>query len=225
MPSKTLMGVWAFIDFLLLAAGGMTIALSIVWRQPDILMNMAISSEFLTAGMVLGIVLCFTFLVSLGAVVQRNHVTIGFVILNYLLIVDAIIVVVVGSMVWFFSLRQRVEFQAKWIALSSNDRITLQDKFHCCGYFNATDNPEFGGQFCQNSTFANSLAVNNTANFCVTPVTLFTDYALENTFTTIYGYMSVVLSLIICSVCVIKKREEEERFKKIDAKRGGRGFV
>jgi len=225
MVSKGLMASWAFIDFLLLAAGGMSIALSIVWRAPSILMNMAISNEFLTAGMILGIMLCTTFLVSLGAVVQRNHVTVGFVVLNWFLIVDAVAVVVVGSMIWFFSLRQRNEFHTKWIALSSNDRITLQDQFHCCGYFNATDNPEIGGSFCVSQDFANSLSVNTTSNFCVTPVTLFTDYTLENTFTTIYGFMAVILSLLVASLCVIKKREEEERFKRIDAKRGGGGFV
>jgi len=225
MVSRGLMASWAFIDFLLLAAGGMSIALSIVWRAPSILMNLALSDEFLTAGMILGIALCTTFLVSLGAVVQRNHVTVGFVILNWFLIVDAIMVVVVGSMIWFFSLRQRSEFHTKWLALSDNDKITLQDQFKCCGYFNATDDPVIGGTFCTSQSFANSLDVNVTTNFCVTPVTLFTDYTLENTFTTIYGYMAIVLSLLIASLCVIKKRQEEERFKRIDAKRGGGGFV
>ncbi|KAF7295159.1 hypothetical protein MIND_01054600 [Mycena indigotica] len=224
MVSKGLMGFWALLDFLLLAAGGMSIALSIVWRKPDILMNLALNDEFLTAGMVLGIALCITFLVSIGAVVQRNHVTMGFVILNYLLIVDAIIVVVVGTMIWFFSLRQRAEMHLRWNALSNEQRITLQDEFKCCGYFNATDTT-VGGNFCVSQDFANGLATNNTANFCVTPITKFTDYTLENTFTTIYGYISVVLSLLVCSLCVIKKRQEEERFKRIDAKRGGRGFV
>jgi len=218
------MASWAFIDFLLLGASGMSIALSIVWRAPSILMNMAISSEFLTAGMILGIMLGVTFFVSLGAVVQRNHVTIGFVILNWFLIVDAVAVLTVGSLIWFFSLRQRAEFQVKWTALLPADRITLQDQFHCCGYFTAAD-AQIGGAFCQNTTFANSLSANVTTNFCVTPITLFTDYTLENTFTTIYGYMAIVLSLLVASLCVIKKRQEEERFKKIDTKRGGRGFV
>lgn len=224
MVSKGLMASWAFIDFLLLGASGMSIALSIIWRAPNILMNMAISSEFLTAGMVLGIILGLTFMVSLGAVVQRNHVTIGFVILNWFLVVDAIAVIVVGSMIWFFSLRQRNEFQKKWTALPAADRITIQDQHHCCGYFTVAD-AEIGGNFCQNTTFTQSLSVNVTTNFCVTPITLFTDYTLENTFTTIYGYMAIVLSLLVASLCVIKKRQEEERFKKIDAKRGGRGFV
>ncbi|KAJ7684725.1 tetraspanin [Mycena polygramma] len=224
MVSKGLMGTWAFIDFLLLAAGGMSIALSIVWRAPSILMNMALSSEFLTAGMVVGIALCTTFLISIGAVVQRNHITVGFVILNWFLIVDAIIVIVVGSMIWFFSLRQRNEFQLKWTALPAADRITLQDEFKCCGYFTAAD-AEIGGTFCTSAATAQALNTTVATNFCVSPITAFTDYTLENTFTTIYGFMAVVLSLLVCSLCVIKKRQEEERFKKIDAKRGGRGFV
>ncbi|KAK7023887.1 25S rRNA adenine-N(1) methyltransferase [Favolaschia claudopus] len=223
MVSKGLMASWAFIDFLLLGAAGMSIALSIVWRAPDILMNMAISNEFLTAGLVLGIFLAFTFLVSLGAVVQPNHVVRGFVILNWLLLVDAIVVTVVGTMIWFFSLRQRNEFQLKWTALSANDRLTIQNDHSCCGYLSGAD-AEIGG-FCGNTTFVQGLAANVSTNFCVSPITAFTDYTLENTFTTIYGFMAVVLSLLVCSLCVIKKRQEEERFKKIDAKRGGRGFV
>lgn len=58
----------------------------------------------------------------------------------------------------------------------------------------------------------------------------------------VYGYMAIVLCLLLVSLCVIKKvtssyldcysaihfdlqRQEDERFKKIDAKRGGGGFV
>ncbi|KAF7322679.1 25S rRNA adenine-N(1) methyltransferase [Mycena chlorophos] len=223
MVSKGLMGFWAFVDFLLLAAGGMTIGIAILWQRPSILMHLTLLPEFFTAAMVLGIALCATFLVSLGAVVQKNHVTVGFVVLNYFLIVDAIIVLVVGSIIWFFSLRQRSEYHLRWIALPDATKQLLQDQFSCCGYFNATDNIVIGG-YCQSQQFADNLNVNNTDNFCVTPVTKFTDYTLENTFTTIYGYMSIVLTLLVVSLCVIKKREEEERFKKIDAKRG-RSFV
>ncbi|KAJ7286005.1 tetraspanin Pls1 family [Mycena rebaudengoi] len=224
MVSKKLMGCWAFIDFLLLVAAGLSIAFSILWRAPNLLMNMAISNDFLTAGMVLGIALALTFVISLGAVVQRNHVTIGFVILNWFLVVDAVIITVVGSMIWFLSLQQRDKFHTKWIALRPQDRITLQDQFKCCGYFNKTDTFEIGGTFCTSPEFVAGLDANVTTNFCVTPVTAFTDYALENTFT-FTGYMAVTLSLLVASMCVIKKRQEEERFKKIDAKRGGRGFV
>jgi hypothetical protein len=84
--------------------------------------------------MVVGIALSATFLVSLGAVVQRNHVTVGFVILNWFLIVDALLVTTVGTIIWFFSLRQRNEFQKNWTALPPADRITLQDEVRLLGF-------------------------------------------------------------------------------------------
>lgn len=224
MVSKRLMGFWAFVDFLLLAAGVMSIALSIVWRAPSILMNLTLSPRFLTGGLIVGIAFLITFVVSIGAVVQRNHVTVGFVVLNYILIVDAVIVLVVGTMIWFFSLRQRNEFQLSWTALPPQSRITLQDEFKCCGYFTSAD-AQIGGSYCTSPSFADSLNTTVADNFCVTPITAFTDYTLNNVFTTIYGFMSIVLVLLITSLCVIKKRQEDERFKRIDAKRGGRGFV
>lgn len=42
------MGVWAALDFCLLAAGAVALALSIVWRRPNILMNMVLSDADLT---------------------------------------------------------------------------------------------------------------------------------------------------------------------------------
>jgi len=224
MVSKRLMGFWAFVDFLLLAAGAMSIALSIVWRAPNILMNMALTPNFLTGGLVVGIVFLITFAVSIAAVVQRNHVTIGFVVLNYLLLMDVVVVLVVGTMIWFTSLRQRNEFQVSWTALPPSSRITLQDEFKCCGYFSSKDT-QVGGSYCTSQAFADGLNTTVLSNFCVTPITKSTDYTLENVFTTIYGFMAIVLTLLVASVCVIKKRQEDERFKRIDAKRGGRGFV
>jgi hypothetical protein len=48
MVSRVLMGVWAALDFLLLAAGAVALALSIVWRRPDLLMNMVLTTADLT---------------------------------------------------------------------------------------------------------------------------------------------------------------------------------
>lgn len=48
MVSKTLMGAWVALDILLLAASVLTLALSIVWRAPNILMNMVLSTADLT---------------------------------------------------------------------------------------------------------------------------------------------------------------------------------
>jgi len=225
MVSKKLMGVWVGLDILLVAAGALSLALSIVWRAPNILMNMVISSADLTAGTVLGIAFLVTFVLSIAAIVQRNHVTIGLVILNYALLLDAIGVLCIGTFIWMFTLKERANFHQFWSEATPATRIFLQDNFKCCGYFNGTDLGEVGGSFCTSQDFINNLATNDTSNFCVTPVTAFADYTLNNIFTTIYGFMAIVLCLLLASLCVIKKRQEDERFKKIDAKRGGRGFV
>jgi len=218
------MGVWALFDFALLAAGGLSIAFSIIWRAPNLLLNLVFSPADLTAGMVLGIMLLITFLISIGAVLQRNSVTIGLALLNWVLVVDGIAVIFIGSWFWFFSLRERDNFHKIFAAQTPAIRIAIQDKLQCCGYFNSTDLVEIGGTFCADSNFV-SVTNNATGNFCVTPITAFADYALNNTFSSIYGFMAVVLGLFLASLCVINKRKEDERFKKIDAKRGGGGFV
>jgi hypothetical protein len=223
MVSRKLLGVWAFLDVCLLAAGAVTIALSMVWRTPNILMNMVFSKADLTAGLVLGIALLITFAISIGAIVQPNHVTIGLVILNWALVLDALAIIVVGSFIWFYTLQERNNFQKVFASLSSIDRISLQDKLQCCGYFNLSD-AEIGGTFCQNTTFVET-TIAKAGNFCVDPITNFADKSLNMAFTIVYAFMAIVLCLLLASLCVINKRVEDERFKKIDAKRGGRGFV
>ena len=151
----------------------------------------------------MGIALLLTSFVSVGAIIQRNHVTIGLVILNWLLIADAVIVLVVGTFVWFYTLRERAEYHSIYAKLQPSQRISIQDQvsplllpfflclsnravncnqFRCCGYFDASDLIEIGGSFCQNSTFANSLNTTDTSNFCVTPITHHADVSLNNVF-------------------------------------------
>jgi len=218
------MGVWAFLDVCLLAAGAVTIAMSIVWRSPNLLLNMVISDAYLNSGLVLGIALIVTFAISIGAVVQRNHITIGLVILNWTLILDALGIVVIGTFVWFMTLRERDNFHQVFAAQTPQGRIAIQDKLKCCGYYNSSDLAEIGGSFCVDDNFIKNTN-NATQNFCVNPITAYADNALMNVFTTIYGFMAVIICLFLASLCVINKRLEDERFKKIDAKRGGRGFV
>jgi hypothetical protein len=219
MVSKRLMGVWVFLDFCLLAAGAVSVALSVVWRAPNLLTNMVFSNNDLTAGMILGIAFIITFAISVGAIIQRNHVTIGLVILNWVLILDALGVIIVGSFVWFITLRERAYFHSLWDAQTRENRILLQDQLKCCGYFNSTDFAEIGGNFCANSSF-----VTTNSSSCVTSITSFADRSLNNVFTTVYGFMAIILTLFLASLCIINKRLEGERFKKIDAKRG-RSFV
>jgi len=213
-----LMAVWGTVDFFLLAAGGVMIAFSILWRAPDAFRNLVMTEMDLTVGMVLGILYAVTFVVSVGAIVQRNHVTIGLVMLNWLLILDTAFTVVFASVLWFRTLQEEDNFEKVWIAAPAQTRLTLQDQWKCCGYRNST-NTEIGGTVCATS------AVANTTIGCMNQFTAQADVILNQTFTTIYGFTAVTTTLFIATLCVMKKRQETERFRRIDAKRGGRGFV
>jgi len=225
MPSKYLHGFYGVFTLSIAVFGVISILFSLLWRRNDLLLNMTFSNGDLNGGLVLGIAFLLTASLSVGAIIQRNHVTIGLIVLNWVLIADAIIVLVVGTIVWFFSLRERAEFHVRYAKLQPSQRITIQDKFSCCGYFNASDFLEIGGNFCQNSTFATSLDTTVLSNFCVSPVTKQADVSLNQVFSTTYGFMVGIIGLFLTSLCVIKVRQEFERFRRIDAKRGCRGFV
>jgi hypothetical protein len=225
MGAKSVYGFYGLFTVCMLAGAAISIAFSLVFGQKDLFFNMIFSSADRLSGIILGVFLALTSALAILAVVQRNHITGPLVWLNWMLIADAIAVLVVGSRLWFFSLRQRAEFHVKWVGLTAAERIFIQDKFSCCGYFMGNDTAEIGGTFCTSQDFANALNATNTANFCVTPITAKTDYTLQNTFTSIYAFMVPVIGLFLTSLCVIQVRNEIERFKRIDSKRGGRGFV
>jgi Na+/H+ antiporter NhaA len=76
----------------------------------------------------MGIAFLITGALSVAAIIQRNHVIIGLVILNWVLIADAIIVLVVGTFVWFYTLRERSEFHTLYAKMQPSQRITIQDR-------------------------------------------------------------------------------------------------
>lgn len=72
--------------------------------------------------------LLMTFGLSIFAIVQRNHVTIGLVLLNWMLIADSIAILVVGVYVWFFTLEIRNNFHKVWLRSTPDIRTQIQDK-------------------------------------------------------------------------------------------------
>ena len=140
--------------------------------------------------MVLGILYAVTFIISVGAIVQRNHVTIGLVMLNWLLILDTAFTVLFASVLWFRTLDEQVNFEKVWIAAPAQARLALQDQFKCCGYRNGT-NVEIGGTVC--STFE----VANASTGCMDPFTGEADNLLNQAFTCVYFSCLWGLSLMI----------------------------
>jgi hypothetical protein len=218
MLFKRLMLTWSFFDFCLLAAGTISLVLSIIWREPNLLLNLTFSTADLTGGTVLGIILLVTFVASLVLITRPGKTPL--IILNWLLLVDGIAILIVGTYIWFYTLHERNNYHTVFGMQSDATKIEIQDTLQCCGYFSATDEVAFGGNFCPNQAAAT--AANS---FCVTPITKFADTILNHIFSTVYGFMAIVIGLFLATLCVMTKRQELERFEKIDAKRGGRGFV
>lgn len=104
------------------------------------------------------------------------------ILLNWMLLVDSLVILVVGTFIWFYTLQERANFHVVYSALSVEKRVLVQDALKCCGYFNSTDLAEVGGGFCSSSDFIQN-ANNATGNFCVGPITAFADYTLNNIFT------------------------------------------
>jgi len=227
MPSKQLMGTWLFLDFCLLISGIIPLVFSIVWQSPDTVRDIIISKADLNAGLILGVMLIGSFLLSIPCIIQKNHVVLPLNLFKGLLFLDGVAIFAVGSFVWFFTLSYRNgyhEILEQLLKQGQNQTIIdLQNALQCCGYFNSSDLVVIGG-FCANETFV-TVTNNATQNFCVTALTDDANYALTNIFTSVYGFMAVVIGLGMATWCVVNKRLEEERFKRIDAKRGGRGFV
>jgi len=222
------MGIWGFLDVLLLAAGIIATVFSIVWREPNVLLNFTLSTQKLDAGLVLGIFFIVTFLISMVAMIRKNNGITGFIVLNWALVLDAIVTLIVGTVVWFYTLEETTNYYSVWKAASADTRVDLQDMFQCCGYNAPNDTVEIrDGTFCSSQDFVNSLynATTPTNNACIFLVTGSTDVTLNQIFTSVYGFMAVVVCLFLATLCVIKTRTEKERFRKIDAKRGGGGFV
>ncbi|TFY54694.1 hypothetical protein EVJ58_g8708 [Rhodofomes roseus] len=182
---KIIMGFWSFVDVLLLAAAVASIVFSIVERKPDLMTNIALSTEHLNAGLIMGVVLLASWIVSIIAVLSPTASVTGFVLLNWMLVLDVLAILVVGTSLWYFTLHIEDNYLAAWQSLSNATKIQVQDKFSCCGYFMPNDSTAAIGGFCANQTFINSLfnATSTTENACITDLTGFGEPMLNQVFT------------------------------------------
>lgn len=128
MPSKTLTAVWAGLDFALLLASAICIAFSIIWRAPDLLRDLVISTMDLNAGLGLGVIYVVTFVISIAAILTPKASTTGLKGLNWVLVLNSAATVVIGTIVWFYTLQERNNFSIVWGEQSSETLGQIQDK-------------------------------------------------------------------------------------------------
>lgn len=139
-----IMAFWGFVDVLLLAAAVASIALSVIWRQPNLLINLTLSIQHLNgmssttqvglvtklvvpAGLIMGVIMLVSWVISIGALIMPNNSITGFIILNWALVLDAISILVTGTSLWFYTLRIQHNYLEVWQAQSNATKIAVQD--------------------------------------------------------------------------------------------------
>ncbi|SCV69243.1 BQ2448_2263 [Microbotryum intermedium] len=153
----------------------------------------------------------------------------GLITFNWSLVVIILLTMLTGSVIWIDTLQERAQLASLWLEQAISTQAYLQDQLQCCGYWNAT--PE--GGFRAVAGFCGDPIKALEAMPCVGPVSRFADYMLNNIFTTdpyspyqIYGFTAIQLSLLLISICLIKIRREEDRFRALEEKEGwGGAFV
>ncbi|GAA6030960.1 hypothetical protein JCM8097_008957 [Rhodosporidiobolus ruineniae] len=229
---------WLALAFLYTASAVVLIAVAQVWRTQSTpgqlgkhtLRGLVAMEMHLTAATALGVALLVVLLLGvLGFVqgwrpgsLQRKEAK-GLIGFAWALAGTMMTTLVVASILWFYSLRERNNFRKVWLARDGPTQVFLQDKLQCCGYFNASS----AGLFTQPVDFcapfgqpgANATQVQG----CVTPIVKFADFFLNNVFTTIYGFTSIQLALFLTTLCLIISRRDDERFRIAWEKHGGVG--
>jgi len=218
MASPSLKWVWAVLNFALFAAGTFLIVISTIWRTHNPERNFVISELDLNAGLVLGVALLLTWAISIIGIIQRNNNTAVLIVANWALIMDAIGVVIIGCIVWFYTLQETANYLKVWKAATPATLQSIQDTLQCCGFRNSSELAVAAGTCANTATAANLPG-------CSTILLPNATYTLQNIFSAVFGFALVVVCFFLATVCVVNRRKQAERFIKIDAKRGGRGFV
>ncbi|WWC86715.1 uncharacterized protein L201_001593 [Kwoniella dendrophila CBS 6074] len=224
---KRLIIIWAFLDFCLLTAGVLSIVSAIQFSKPEHLILSLIRSKinFHLIGITLGSAYIFGFILSIPAILYSINNSSLLKLLNVWLVAIATLTLGFASYIWFFSLQQINNFYKIWLNQNISVHQSIQDEFKCCGYFNGTSSGGFKTPlgFCEDPSFAvNQIGCQSFITSSKSPGS---DYTLENIFTTIYGFEFIIGFCFLATVCIINERQTVVRFKRIDEKRGGGGFV
>ena len=86
-------------------------------------------------------------------------------VLNTLVILTGCATLAIGSAVWFFTLRQRAEFEAIWKEQSPEGIVLVQDWLKCCGYWTASSE----GLFSQATGFCGTTEIAAVSDKAKTP--------------------------------------------------------
>lgn len=221
---------WMILFGFFISSAIVLITLSLHWTgtrstlNAHTLQSLVWTSLFANISLVLGIFISIAAIIGLAGFYQgfgsgngdKNR---GLTTFNVALVATLITTVIAGSIIWFYTLTERADYEKVWIAQPLNTQVYLQNTLSCCGYWNATT----AGLLVAPTGFCSKITNATAVTPCITPIIAYADTFLNNIFTTIYGFSAIEIFLFLTTSCLIINRAEEERFRRIDKKRGIRG--
>jgi len=172
-----------------------------------------ISETTLKGGVANAGLVVLTFLLSLPTLVLRTSV-IWLRVQNVLVIACAMLTLILGLSVWVDTLTTTARLGHAWSLQAASTQSLLQTVFKCCGYLNSTS-PAF-----QPDSVCTTAIVAAQRQGCSVPFSNYANSYLGMIFTASFGIVVVDIILFLCVAMLIRTRNEEIRYRHLDAKQG-----
>ncbi len=172
--------------------------------------SIALRTIDLPGAIIVGLIITGAVLVSLPGIVVTSKSYLGYY--AWINIVSLLATMIYGLRIWYTTLVERASFSKVWTGESQETRAYLQDRFGCCGYYNATSPLYTPSAACSSDDVAASMVG------CVGPFVSYLDIILNRLFTTMFGFLGIGLVALLTSMMVMKQRTEAKRFKVIAMK-------
>lgn len=229
---RVLTGLFTFFSLITLASGAALSGIALMWMFPYTtttytstsaitipvqgsfslsqsvsFLNLVLTSLEFYAALVVGVILCATFFVSVPAFI--THSTGGLTLLNLVLTFDVFAMIFGAATIWWRGLRTRNTFWDVWVKEGEQVQMAIQAKWQCCGYWDASS-------MTQTATCDPSEAL---LGPCVDPFTTYADSLLNGVSTFMFCLAGFLAAWVALNACEIAERNLQERFRRIDEKR------
>ncbi|KAF3936924.1 hypothetical protein ABW19_dt0207211 [Dactylella cylindrospora] len=221
MQMNKLLGFFIASNILFLISGVILIVMGFLWLGHDDTALTVDNAPYvillwhLPCGAILanGIVVVITFVISIPAVLLPLSVN-WLRLHGWMTVVCSMFSLVLGLIVWVDTLAERATMSEMWVDVGPSIQTLLQQKFQCCGYMSSTD-----PMFVNDSVCTNALVAAQTQP-CVGPFTAYEDTFYNGVFTAAFGFVGLDVLVLLCTAMVVKNRNEQRRYRRIDEKRG-----
>jgi len=217
---KRLVLTYAFTNVLFIAAGVITLIISLMWRMDalnspttgSIQQNVIFMMTPNVGGMAVGIITIVAGVLAIPALVMPTSR--GWLYTHGWAVTGACVaLLVLGLRIWFVTLTEQSNILDAWVATSPNTLADLEEQFNCCGYWNSTSPPfVLSANACPNADVA------ATKLGCIITLQPYADLFLNRIFTTLFGFVGIGTCAILAGAMLVKARTTEARYVRIAQK-------